>query len=112
MRVLMLEAPESLLQERRRKGLDRFDEVWEGVLHMVPSPSSWHQEFDAELIMALGPIAKARGLRVSPETSLYVSDDDYRTPDIVFTRRAHRTRRGVEGGAELVVEILSPGDES
>jgi len=36
----MLEAPEELLAERRRKGHDRFDEVWEGVLHMLPPPSS------------------------------------------------------------------------
>ena len=39
MRAVMLDVPESLLDERRRLGLDVFDEVWEGVLHMVPPPS-------------------------------------------------------------------------
>jgi hypothetical protein len=35
----MLDVPGSLLDERRRLGLDVVDEVWEGVLHMVPPPS-------------------------------------------------------------------------
>lgn len=36
----MLEVPEGLLAERARLGHDRFDEMWEGVLHMVPPPRS------------------------------------------------------------------------
>ena len=45
----MLDVPESLLDERRRLGLDVFDEVWEGVLHMVPPPSGEHQRLELEL---------------------------------------------------------------
>jgi hypothetical protein len=38
MRVVWLEAPGGLLEERRRLGLDIRDEMWDGVLHVVPPP--------------------------------------------------------------------------
>jgi hypothetical protein len=38
-RVLFIEAPQAMLDERRRLGLDRRDEMWDGVLHVVPLPS-------------------------------------------------------------------------
>ena len=48
----------------------------------------------------------------SYETGLFAADDDYRVPDIVVSRAADRSQRGVDGTAELVVELRSPGDES
>ena len=36
----------------------------------------------------------------------------YRVPDLGFARPEHVSERGIEGRAVLVVEILSPGDES
>jgi Uma2 family endonuclease len=86
--------------------------MWEGLLHLVPQPSNWHQEFGFELGLVLGPIAMSKGLRASHETSLYRSKTDYRVPDLAFSLPSQRTERGIEGGAELVVEILSPDDES
>jgi hypothetical protein len=38
----MLDVPAALLAERQRLGLDLFDEMWEGELHMVPPPSAEH----------------------------------------------------------------------
>lgn len=35
MRVLLLDPDPKWLEERRRLGHDRFDEVWDGVLHVV-----------------------------------------------------------------------------
>ena len=64
----MLDVPESLLDERRRLGLDVFDEVWEGVLHMVPPPSGEHQRLGSELIASFWSLAKQRGLVASHET--------------------------------------------
>jgi hypothetical protein len=29
---------QALLERRRRAGLDRFEVVWDGVLHMIPAP--------------------------------------------------------------------------
>jgi Uma2 family endonuclease len=112
MRAVMLEVPEALLEQRRRSGADRWDEVWEGVLHMVPPPSDQHQAFGTYLLLALGPIASAAGLEPRYEGGYFRATDDYRLPDLLFARREHFTHRGLEGPADLVVEILSPGDES
>jgi len=116
MRALLLEVPEELLEERRRKGLDGHDEMWDGVLHMVPAASSPHQILAGELMAVLLPLAKRRGLVGMPEAGLYrpgpAGEHDYRVPDLVFALPEHISDRGVEGRAELLVEILSPGDES
>jgi len=36
MRAVMLDVPEALVEERRRLGIDGFDEMWEGELHSIP----------------------------------------------------------------------------
>ena len=35
-------------------GDDRYEEMWEGVLHLVPQPARWHQRFASELLVILG----------------------------------------------------------
>lgn len=112
MRAVMVEVPTELLEQRRRTGVDRWDEMWDGVLHMVPSPSARHQAFGMELALVLAPLAKSRGLVPFYETGLFGTDNDYRVPDQMYTHSERVADRGVEGAAELVVEILSPGDES
>lgn len=116
MRALMLEVPTSLLEERRRLGLDLFDEMWEGELHMVPPPTSGHQSTGTDLLVVLVPIALAVGLRMLYETGLYDPDvadhSSYRVPDLSVFDPAILSARGIEGAAHLVVEIRSPGDES
>jgi len=111
----MLEVPQALLDERRAKGLDKSDEMWDGELHMVPPPSGEHQEVGAELFLVLGPLAKARGLlpRYDP-TGLFRPgvDNDWRVPDQMYAPPDRASTRGIEGGAALVVEILSPNDET
>jgi Uma2 family endonuclease len=112
MRAVMVNVPDSLLAERRRTGADLFDEMWEGVLHMVPAPSAAHQRLNAELMMVLGPLAKAQGLVPLVEANVYHADDDYRVPDQLYARTEQLSDRGAEPAAVLVVEILSPGDET
>lgn len=112
MRAVMVNVPEALLAERRRLGADRWDEVWEGVLHMVPPPSAAYQRLSAKLLAILVPVAEAQGLVPLVEAGLYRGDDDYRVPDQVYARPDQVSDRGVEGAAPLVVEILSPGDET
>jgi Uma2 family endonuclease len=115
MPTLVLDPPpqalEALLEGRRRSGLDRFDEVWEGVLHMVPAPLGEHADISQQLAEVLGPLARAAGLTATmAEFNLGDAEDDFRVPD----GGIHRTRpRGVwHRTAALVVEIVSPGDES
>src|SRR5947209_14189297 len=115
MRAVMLEVPEHLLEERRRLGHDRRDEMWEGVLHMAPQPLTRHQIIETRLLVALVPPADARGVVAIGEPNLLRPGTgwaDYRVPDLVVARPENVSVRGVEGRAELVVEIRSPGDES
>ena len=115
MRTLILEPSsaglDELLARRRASGLDRLDEVWEGVRHMVPAPSGEHADIAQQLAVALDGLARAAGLfPAMHEVNVGVSEHDYRVPD----GGLHRQRpRGVwHATAALAVEILSPDDES
>jgi Uma2 family endonuclease len=104
-----------LLDERRRTGCDRLDEVWAGVPHLVPPPSISHQDFEYALEQALRAIAARRGLRTLHNIGLAVPGTgwtDYRVPDLCVAHPAQLSEHALEGRAELVVEILSPRDES
>jgi Uma2 family endonuclease len=115
MRTLVLDPPsaglEQILERRRRSGLDRLDEIWEGVLHMVPAPSGQHAEIAQQLAELLGPPARAAGMVPAiGEFNLGDSEEDFRVPDGGIHRtRPHGTWHPT---AALVVEIVSPGDES
>ncbi len=111
MQVLFLDAPQAVLDERRRLGLDRRDEVWNGVLHVVPPPGGPHQRLSTAFLIAVGPVAAGRGLVPHAETGLYQTGDDYRVPDQLYCHPEHLSERGAEG-AELVVEVRSDGDET
>jgi Uma2 family endonuclease len=115
MPTLVLDPPpqalKALQESRRRSGLDRFDEIWEGVLHMVPAPLGEHADISQQLAVALDHPTRAAGLwPTMSEFNLGDSEADFRVPD----GGIHRTRpRGVwHPTAALVVEIVSPGDES
>jgi len=109
MRAVVLDMPAHWLDERRRQGADRWDEVC-----MVPPPGTSHQLFASDLEAVLRSIAQARGLVVLHETGVFRSRDEtnYRVPDLVVVERARLSQRGVEQRAEIVIEILSPDDES
>ena len=115
MRTVVLDPPtagfEELLERRRRSGLDRLDEVWDGVLHLVHAPTGEHADIAQQLAVALGGPARAAGLwPTMARFNLGDSEYDFRVPD----GGLHRARSwGMwEHTAPLVVEIVSPGDES
>ena len=112
MRALFLDVPDSLLDERRRLGLDRFDELWEGVLHVVPPPSKDHQNIMGTLQSVLWLLLEGSPLRPTTDTGYWSADNDYRVPDLVVATDEVCSARGVEGPAALVVEIRSPNDET
>lgn len=101
---------DELLERRRQAGADRLDEVWDGVLHMVPATSGAHAELEWQLAALLRPLATDRGLTASGQFNLGESEDDFRVPD----GGLHRGRPGGvwQATAALVLEIISPGDET
>lgn len=113
MNAVRNEVPPGLLDERRRTGCDRLDEVWAGVPHLVSPPSISHQEYELE--QALRSITARRGLRTLHNIALVMPGtgwSDYRVPDLSIAHPTQLSERALEGRAELVVEILSPRDES
>jgi Uma2 family endonuclease len=96
---------------RRKSGLHRLDEVWEGVLHVAPAPTGEHAQLAQQLAEILGPAARAAGLSPAMgEFNLGDTERDFRVPD----GGIHRVPpRGTWlPTAALVVEIVSPGDET
>jgi Uma2 family endonuclease len=100
----------ALIERRTRLGQDLFDEVWEGVLHMNPAPAGGHGQLEKQLILILAPLAAHAGLESTGQFNIGESEDDYRVPDLGLHR--NWTDRVWYPTAALVVEIVSPGDES
>jgi Uma2 family endonuclease len=119
MKAVMANVPEHILEWRRRTGADRWDEMWEGVLHMAPSPNRDHQDFELALAMWLRlNWAEPRGCRVYHQINISEPGtwpNNYRIPDLVLLtpERFHiDCNEYFDGGPDAVVEIYSPGDES
>lgn len=49
MRAVMPEVSPAILAWRKRTGADRWDEMWEGVLHMAPLPNREHQDLEGAM---------------------------------------------------------------
>lgn len=88
-------------------------EILEGELAVTPSPSRSHQEFAANLLVALKPFVHAHDLGevfIAP-FDVILEKASVVVPDLCFVSRDRLgivTDRGVEGAPDLVVEILSP----
>ncbi|WP_425616522.1 Uma2 family endonuclease [Anatilimnocola sp. NA78] len=113
-------AEAEMLADRRAKGLDRFDEVWDGVYVMAPLPEYYHQEIVGDLQTCLAMVLRQQGLgRVVPGCNVSDRQTDwtknYRCPDVVVylnstTARFHGTHW--EGGPDFAIEVVSPNDRT
>jgi Uma2 family endonuclease len=112
--TLVLDPPpadfEALLERRRQLGQDLLDEVWEGVYHVNPASHRRHAHVAQQLAELLG--APARGAGLVPMISIFNlgEPDDYRVPDGGLFRPG--PDEVYVPTAEIVVEIVSPGDET
>jgi len=119
MKAVMPQVPPDIQQYRLRTGADRWDEMWEGVLHMPPMPNRAHQELEWALETWLrAHWARPLGNKVYHQINLTRPGswpNDYRIPDLVLLtpdRFEIDRNEYFEGPPLVVVEIRSPGDET
>lgn len=98
-----------MIAHRRATGADTHDEIWEGAYHMSPAANDRQSLLVGELAALLHPLAKRRGLFGATEFNVGESTD-FRVPD--YGIRRTRTSMVFLPTAALVVEVVSPGDES
>ncbi|MFH5802596.1 Uma2 family endonuclease [Alienimonas sp. DA493] len=112
-------AARHLLEERRRSGLDRYDEVWDGRYILMPLPGNQHQSIVNRIAFQLTRYLDDAGVSEAVQPGANVSDrsDDwtknYRCPDVVVYLPGNPAEdRGSHwfGGPDLAVEVLSEGD--
>jgi Uma2 family endonuclease len=115
MRTLVLDSSleeiEALLANRRRSGIDRFDEVWDGVLHVVPMTNHQHGRIALRLQSLFLDPAREVGLEVFMQPfNLGAGIRNFRVPDGALFPA------GTDGlwftTAPMVVEIVSTHDQS
>jgi len=111
---------ESLKAKRRAWGIDRYDEVWEGVYIMSPQPNVEHQELVSDLVGVLRDVIRPpKGGKVYPGINLSDRaedwEDNYRCPDVaVFLpgNRAEKFEAHYRGAADFLIEVVSPRDDT
>lgn len=119
MKAVMPSVPPDILELRRQTGADRWDEMWEGVLHMGPTPNRDHQDLGGSMETYLRiRWARPRKAKVIHELNLASPrgwPNNYRIPDLMLLtpdRFSVDKNEYFEGAPNVVVEIRSPGDES
>ncbi|QDT17523.1 Uma2 family endonuclease [Alienimonas californiensis] len=108
-----------LLEDRKKSGLDRWDEVWDGKYVFMPLPGNQHQHLVNRIAFQLTRHLDEEGASEAVQPGANVSDraDDwtqnYRCPDVVvYLPENSAEDRGSHwhGGPDLAVEVLSEGD--
>jgi len=114
------EIEQRLIEDRRARGLDLWDEVWEGTYIIITGPNSEHQDILDGLIEVLRPIVRKLDLGTTRST-MNVSDrkgdwrENYRIPDFAFFSKESKAEDCDSfwfGGPDLAIEILSSGDRT
>jgi Uma2 family endonuclease len=109
-----------LIQERKRLGIDLYDEVWEGLYVMPSMPNNAHQLLVGDLGDVLREVVKKAG-RGQTYPGANVSDRrkgweyNHRVPDLLVVLNGSRAvdcGTHFYGGPDFLVEIQSPGDDT
>ena len=87
-------------------------EIINGDLYMTPSPTPEHQTISMNLIRRLDPIVHANNLGkiLTAPIDLYLSEDNYVIPDIIFVSESNKDvdyGRHIRGVPDLIIEIVS-----
>lgn len=109
-----------MIRRRRALGIDRKDEVWEGVYVVSPLANDEHQELVDSTFYALQTSVKYAGLGIV-RSGANITDrldkwtKNFRVPDVaVFLNGTAAIKKKTHwvGGPDFAVEIISPYDRS
>ena len=122
MRAVVAEFPPHWLAERKRSGAHRFDEFWDGVLHIPPHRTTRYADFVLDLARFLeAGWATPAGALVLHGVNVTTPADaanwlhNFRIADVVLLDRdrLHLDRNEYVIGPPLVTAMVrSPGDET
>jgi Uma2 family endonuclease len=87
-------------------------ELFDGSLHVTPSPSYRHQHIAGELIIALKPAARRAGLYAFEAVNVRLEPRRIVIPDLVITSHFDFASIGDAMDMRLVCEIISPSNAS
>ena len=120
MLILNPDVQAEIQNHRKANGLDKYDEVWEGVTVVMPLPNDEHQEIVVTIchvfLLALGwpcPHQLRAGINLSDR--IYDWTSNYREPDVaIYLAGNPATNYGTHwcGGPDFLIEIMSPSGES
>lgn len=111
---------EELIADRRARGADHHDEVWEGVYMMSPLADDEHQFITGRIHTILDLVIGLPGLGVI-RPGVNVSDlrrdwtKNYRCPDVAVRLEGGRAEIRDSywlGGPDFLVEVVSPDDQT
>lgn len=118
--VLDRHVSRSLIEDRQQRGVDSYDEVWDGLYIMPPLANNPHQKLvgllvpifhDAVVLPGLGDVYP--GANVSDRRGKW--EKNFRCPDLVVVLKDSPVidcGTHLFGGPEFLIEVQSPGDRS
>jgi Uma2 family endonuclease len=109
-----------IIEDRRARGIDHHDEVWEGVYVMSPAANNEHQKLIARLTSILVEVIDQAGHGESfPGVNVTDRHDNwqknFRCPDVVaFLKGNTAQNRDTHwlGGPDFAIEIVNPYDRA
>jgi Uma2 family endonuclease len=84
-----------------------------GELVMSPAPSPLHQRVSRKLFKLIDNATQGKGEVFYAPIDLYINKKNVFQPDLVYLsdiNKNYLTNRGIEGPADLIVEIISPSN--
>jgi Uma2 family endonuclease len=109
-----------LIRERRKRGIDGKDEIWDGIYVILPSPTIEHQRILCDLLPPFDAVIDQAG-RGATYLGCNMSDRHHdwlknvRVPDLVVVLNGSRAidrETHFQGGPDFLVEVLGPGDQT
>lgn len=109
-----------LIEQRQKRGIDKYDEVWNGIYIVNPLANNPHQGLVLALCTIFSDVVvPPKGGQVLPGAN--VSDrragweHNFRDPDVVVVLKNGRAIDCIShwlGGPDFLVEVQSPGDQT